>query len=315
MVSRAYTDGAKISNESRKKVYEAAEKLGYRVNYLARGLQTRQSNLVGIVASALDTPFRARQVKMAAREFIRQGYRPMLMVAETPDEVEQLISLLFSYNVAGMLITSATPSSEIIVESNNLSVPVVLINRETEIVGPDKVQIDIQQAGKLAFDMLIRSGAKNLAVVRPVSPSFSVTGRSDAFVQHCSENGYSAQVFNAASQSYDSGFEVAGKIGLALDRIDGLFCTTDLLAIGVMDRLRADWNVDIPNGLQIVGFDDIEQAKWGSYQLSTIRQDAKEQACAAVDLMLDRIENPDRDPKIYLQTVVPIFRNTTQKSQ
>lgn len=313
MVSRAFTVGAEISNESREKVKVAATELGYRVNHLARSLQAKHSELVGIVASALDTPFRSRQVKIAARECIQRGYRPIFLVAEKPEEVEQLVTMLFNYNVAGMIITSAAPSSRIIEEANSLSIPIVLINRESEIVGPDSVQVDLVQAGQLAFDMLTRAGAKRLAVVQPNSPSFSVTGRARAFRRCCLENSAEVKVFTSSSQSYQAGYEVAGQIGVSLNNLDGVFCSTDLIALGVLDRLRGDWNTRIPEQLEIVGFDGIEQAGWRSYELSTIKQDADEQASTAVDLMIDRIKNPDREPCLHRQLVTPIFRNTTRR--
>ncbi|MEP3300011.1 MAG: LacI family DNA-binding transcriptional regulator [Pseudoruegeria sp.] len=314
MVSRAFTEGSEISEDSRTKVKAAAQELGYRVNYLARGLQSKQTDLVGIVASALDTPFRSRQVKTAARECIRQGYRPILMVVEKPDEIEQLVTMLFNYNVAGMIITSAAPSTKIIEEANSLSVPIVLINKECDVEGPDILQTDLDQVGNLAFDMLTRSGAKRLAVIQPETQSFSVTGRANAFRARCHENDVDVQVFYASSQSYSGGYDIAGVIGVELEKLDGIFCSTDLIALGTIDRLRSDWNTKIPAQLEIVGFDDIEQASWQSYQLSTIRQDADELSRLAVELMVDRIQNPNRTPRLHRQLGTPIFRNTTRKN-
>lgn len=311
MVSRAFTEGAKISDASRQKVLEAAEELGYRVNFLARGLQTRQSNLVGIVVSSLDTPFRSRQVKIAAQEFIRHGYRPILLTIEENDDVEQWVSVMLNYNVAGVLITSATPSSKIIQECRRLQMPLVLINRGKKQDIADTVQIDVTQAGELAFSMLTRAGRGRLAVVQPQTPSYSVTGRVEAFVAKCKREGVALDEFFSDSQSYAAGFEAAGKLGLVLSEIDGVFCATDLLAMGVMDRLRADWGTRFPQDVEIVGCDDIEQAGWGAYQLSTMRQNAEEQVLAAVAQMRERIENPDAKIQTYIQKLTPIFRQTT----
>ncbi len=69
-----------MSDETRQKVIDAARELGYRVNFLARSLQTSSSGLVGIVASRLDTPYRASQVRAAARELLANGYTPPILV-------------------------------------------------------------------------------------------------------------------------------------------------------------------------------------------------------------------------------------------
>ncbi|WP_420583565.1 LacI family DNA-binding transcriptional regulator [Ruegeria sp.] len=314
MVSRAFTEGGNISAKSREKVLKAAEELGYRVNFLARGLQTRQSNLVGIVASSLDTPFRSKQVRIAAQEIISHGYRPILLTVEPDDDIEQWLSVMLNYNVAGVIVTSATPSPKIIQECHRLHMPLVLINRGQNQDIADTVQIDVQQAGELAFTMLTRAPVKRLAVVHPRTPSYSVTGRAQAFVEKCQAEGVEIEEFLSASQSYAAGYDIAGSVGLGLDRFDGVFCSTDLLALGVMDRLRADWNARFPEDVQIVGCDDIEQASWGSYQLTTMRQDAEQQVMAAVRQMLERIENPEMDIQHFNQILTPIFRKTTQSS-
>lgn len=313
MVSRAFTEGSEISAESRAKIQAVARELGYRVNHMARSLQTRNSGLVGIVASALDTPLRAQQVKVAARECVQRGYRPILMIADHPDEVAQLVTMLFNYNVAGIIITSAEPSSEIISEANDLAIPIVLVNRESDVEGPDLVHSNSQQGGKLAYDMLTRSGGKRFAVVQPETPAFSVTGRANAFRAQCESNGAEVQVYHASALSYQAGYDVAGELGMAVADLDGIFCSTDLVAFGVLDRLRSDWNIKVPEQIEIVGFDDIEQSSWASYQLTTIRQDVDAQSRAAVELMIERIENPHRESRQVLQTVTPIFRNTTKK--
>ena len=311
VVSRAFTEGSRISEKSRAKVIAAANDLGYQVNYLARGLKTKHSNLVGIVAADLDTPFRARQVKVIAEECISHGFRPILLSAERTGE-EDLISLLFSYNIAGMIVTTSTPSTAIISKCSRLSIPLVMINRGTNVKGADCVQIDVDQGGKLAFKMLASRGSRRLALLQPEEGSFSVTRRASAFLNICKQNDISTIRFLSKGHSYQCGHRMAAEIAVADEKIDGVFCVTDLLALGLLDGLRRDWGLNIPNDIQLVGFDDIEQGSWDSFQLSTIRQDADEQAIEAVKLMIDRIKQPDADQKTFSQKLVPIFRSTTR---
>lgn len=314
-VSRAFSDTAVISDATREKVMKAAEELGYSVNFMARSLQTRHSNLVGIVVSALDTPYRARQVKIAAQEFVRQGFRPILMTAETSEEVEKLSAQLFNYNVAGILVTSATPSSKIIAECNRLSIPIVLVNRGGEIAGVDNIRMDTEQGGRLAFEMLTNAGAQRLAVIHPKAVSFSVTGRAQTFERLAREQGLTVHECLSLGQGYNAGTEAAWGIGdqIKSGQIDGIFCATDTLAFGVMDVLKQEFGLRIPEDVQVVGFDDVEQASWGAYQLTTIRQDSEGQSVKAVSMMLERIRNPAQQGQSFVQPVTPVFRNTTRK--
>ena len=311
-VSRAFTDGASISKETRDKVIAAAEQLGYRVNYLARGLQTKHSNLVGVVASRLETPFRSRQVKAAVQALVREGLRPILLTAETAEEVATLIGSLFNYSVAGMLITSDTPHASIIGECNRLSIPVVLINRAPLALGADHIRLDLEQAGGIPYRMLRESGVRRFALLAPSIRTFTVSGRSEVFAQLCEEDGAEAITFFSKDQSYASGLAASGEVAERIGEIDGLFCANDLMAMGMFDGLRSRHGKSVPEDLQIVGFDNIEQAGWLSYNLSTVDQDVVEQAELAVEFMLERIDQPDLPFRTHLQGLAPVFRGTTR---
>ena len=310
VVSRAFTEGAKVSEESRQKVFAAAEELGYRVNFLARGLKKQHSNLVGIVAADLDTPFRSRQVKIAAEECIRLGFRPILLTS-SPNDEEAVTSLLYSYNIAGMIVTTATQSTGIIDQCNRFSIPIVMINRGEKVAGADCVQVDTQQAGRLAYEMLTSKGASKLALLHTDDESFSVSGRAISFQERCNRENKFVSSILAANQNYTSGKKAAAEVALQIGDIDGIFCTTDLLALGLIDGLRHDWGISIPEQIQVVGFDDIEQAAWESYRLSTIQQNPDEQAIQAVKLMSDRIKKPQNETVSFTQKLFPVFRSTT----
>ena len=98
----------------------------------------------------------------------------------------------------------------------------------------------------------------------------------------------------------------------AFQFIDGLFCATDLMALGAMDALRLDLGLAIPDEIQVVGFDDIEPAEWGSYALSTIRQNLEEQAMLALQLLKDRMANSTSKTRIVRVELLSIHRETTK---
>lgn len=313
-VSRAYTPGANIAEATRQKVYVAAAELGYRVNSLARGLQGQHSGIVGLVASRLDTPLRSRQVRLLGQALIREGFRPMLLTAEKPDEVGGLIDSLLGYSVAGMIVTSDTPPSALIEDCGRLGLPVVLINRAGKTNWGDRIVADSETGGALALEMLRRSGATRLAGLAPQVETFSVTGRIAAFMAGAKAAGVPCKMLTAADQSYDDARAALNAQASALDGIDGLFCATDLMALGTVDALRLDLGRAVPEDIQVVGFDDIEQAAWGAYDLSTIRQDLEEQTVQAIQLLLDRTKDVEMSPRTVTQTLVPVYRGTTKRA-
>ena len=91
---------------------------------------------------------------------------------------------------------------------------------------------------------------------------------------------------------------------------DGIFCTNDLLALSVIDILKEHLSPQQLSTIKIAGFDDIPQAAWLSYQLTTVSQPTRHQAEAAVKLLLRRIEQPDA-PEHTEVTEVSLIRRKT----
>ncbi|MBU2866405.1 LacI family DNA-binding transcriptional regulator [Pacificibacter marinus] len=312
-VSRCFTPGASIADETRAKIMTAAAELGYRTNALARNLKSQQSQLVAILASRLDTPFRARQVKYLSRALIAQGFRPLLLTAERSDDLEPLLSSMLDYNLAGMIVTSDTPPTAVIEECKRLRVPLVLINRNPEPNGGDRIELDTTAAAEVVFDILYQAGARRFAVLRPEDRTYTVMGRVHAFDALVRAKGMTCHQLPCDSQSYGAGRDAMRQYADILQTCDGLFATSDLLACGALDGLRLDLNMQVPKDIHVVGFDDIEQASWASYDLSTVRQDPEKQAGTAVEVMLYRLQMPDAPTLLKHPPLKPILRGTTGK--
>ncbi|PUB14877.1 LacI family DNA-binding transcriptional regulator [Yoonia sediminilitoris] len=312
-VSRAFTPGANIAPETKEKVTKAALELGYRVNSLARGLQKDHSGLVGLVASRLDTPLRSRQVRQLSEALIREGLKPMLITAESPDEVGSLIESLLGYSVAGMIFTSDTPPRALIEDCGRLGLPVVLVNRAGASNWGDRVVADNAQAGQLAARILVDSGAKCLGCLVPRKKTYSVSGRAEAFLGAAAERGLSTEILYTQDQGYaDARLGINETDRAVFDRIDGLFCSTDLMALGALDALRIDLGIAVPDQIQVLGFDDIEQASWGSFNLSTIRQDVDAQTKTVVRLLRERIADSSLTNRVERQPLNAVLRGTTR---
>jgi DNA-binding LacI/PurR family transcriptional regulator len=311
-VSRAFSKGAAVAPETRHKVFQAAALLGYVVDPMARGLQTGSSNIVGLLASRMDTPIRSRQIKFLTQALLQNGYRPMLITAEREADLPDLMRAALSYNVAGIVVTSDTPSQDLVQDCADRSIPLVLVNRDPAGLPVDRVQMDPVAGGRMVFELLRGCGATRLACLSPMGETFSVTGRSDSFRQAATEAGLPCQMIRVENQSYAASQAAIARIGRdGMAGIDGLFCATDLMALGALDALRFDLGLKVPADVQVAGFDDIEQAGWGAYRLTTIRQDIAEQSAMVLELLTARIERPDQPPQVRVQGLEPVLRDTT----
>ncbi|RMD93544.1 MAG: LacI family DNA-binding transcriptional regulator [Alphaproteobacteria bacterium] len=311
-VSRAFSPGANISPELRERVLAAAAELGYRPNRIARGLNRQRSDLVGIVVARLENPFRAAQVKVLTRALLAEGLRPILFEAEPEEPVEEKIELLLDYNVSGVIITSSMPPEELCTECIERGVPLVAVDRGENLPGVDHLDSDCLEGGRLACEVLLEGGAERLVAARPTGPSWSMHRRVEAFAAAARARGIPVEERPIGSYDYEGGRAFAKALAdlAGSARRAGVFLPNDISALGCLDGLRHDLRLGALAGLGLVGHDDIPQAGWASYRLTTIRQELEQFANAAVELFASRIAAPDQPTRRVLVPVSLVRRDT-----
>jgi DNA-binding LacI/PurR family transcriptional regulator len=307
-VSRAFTPDASVSPKTREKVYQAAKELGYRVNYLARSLTNKRSDLVGLVAAGLDNPFRTLQIEHLARVLIARNFRPILLPTSKEADTSTVIGQLLHYAVSGVIVTSDAPPTEICEQCAAEGVPIVLINKGDDIPFVDRIISDDRMAGHLAATHLIEIGIKAPAVMAAPSISYTARRRSEAFLATCRQNGLEPRMIELKVNDYQSGYDAAAD--LVASGIDGLFCANDYMACGVVDRVMKGLGREDRPPLRIIGHDDIPQAGWAAYDLTTVRQPCDFQAEQAVDLLMTRMAEPDMTARVEFTPVTLIKRRT-----
>ncbi|WP_299809432.1 LacI family DNA-binding transcriptional regulator [uncultured Roseibium sp.] len=312
-VSRTFTDGASVSKETRDKVMAAARQLGYRVNVLARSLHKQKSDLVGVVASDLDNPFRAEQIDLLTQGLLELGFRPIMLRGEPSADVAELIGSLLQYSVAGVIVTSDTPPEEICQECLQNGVPLVVVNKRDPGAPVDRVVTDFDAGGRMALEHLLECGCKRLAVITPEHSSYSINGRVLAFEEAGKARGISVIRITCPTQSYEGGLAASDVVHEARNDIDGIFCTADYLALGVLDGLRHVHGLMVPEDIQMMGYDDIPQASWRAYDLTTVSQSRHDLCEATLDLLVQRLEEPQSSPQIRTCGVTLVPRGTTRK--
>ena len=307
-VSRSFTPDASVSQETRDKVHKAAKELGYRVNYLARSLTNQRSDLVGVVAAGLDNPFRTLQIEQICKTLLARNFRPVLLPTSNSADTSHVIGQLLHYSVSGVLVTSDAPPTSLCEECAAYGVPIVLINKGDEIPLVDRVVSDNETAGRLAAETLIAGGARRPAVMAATAISYTARCRVGAFLAHCRALGVAADVVSVTINDYTHGFEGAGQLNGT--GIDGLFCVNDYMACGVIDRLRQERPRRGARPVRIIGHDDIAQASWGAYRLTTFLQPCDLQAGQAIDLLTSRMAAPALPARLETTPVTLVTRKS-----
>lgn len=286
-VSRTFTDGASVSEETRRKVIEAAEALGYHVNHLARQLRER-SNIVCLIVSDLTTPVRAAMVDHLTRKLQAAGKITVVLNTESDEtKVNQALKLTLHYRADATVVLSGTPSTGLVRTALANGQQVILINRDDRLEGCDNVRLDNATAAREAVFLLRRAGCQRIGILVSAARTPSLVERENSYLKAATQQGLSVLTVEADATSYRAGLEAAKRVYARSTPPDGIFCVTDLLALGFMDGARFEFGLRIPEELCVVGFDNIEQASWGAYRLTTFEQPVEKIANHVVALLTE----------------------------
>lgn len=270
-VSRTFTPGAYVSPEVREKVLLAAEEMGYRINRLAKSLLTSQSSLVAIVASNLSEPFIAAQIDALSAMLADRELQTLLLNIGARRDMTAMMNLVLEYRVKAVIILSGAPPEKLVEQCLQSQQRTILINREQASGVVDVILTDDRAGGRLAARHMIEGGCRRLAVVRGASDTPSQRRRAEGFMEAAAQEGLQVRHWLGGEGGYESGRTAALEL-LASSALDGVFCTTDRIGLGFLNACRFDLGLDVPKGISIVGFDDIEEAGWPSHGLTTVRQ-------------------------------------------
>ncbi|TCA59892.1 LacI family DNA-binding transcriptional regulator [Rhizobium leguminosarum bv. viciae] len=282
-VSRAFTPGASVSAKTRRRVMDAAEALGYHVNHLARGLMTNEIGIVCLIVSELGTPFRSSLIRAITQQLQNSGKIAMLINTDRSDgSVDRALRQAIHYRADASIILSGLPDKSITQLCLRNGQRLVLINRDDDQPGPLRINIDDQEAASRILTAFMRAGCQQLAFANSEVGTPSLMARERGFVAAAAALGIEVAVERHGSTSYEAGKVVAQRLLTRTKRPDAIFCANDLLACGVMDAARHQFKISVPDQLCIAGFDDIEQASWSSYDLTTFAQPVEMVAREAV---------------------------------
>lgn len=287
-VSRAFTPGASVSEATRQKVLRAAEELGYQVNHLARGLMRNESGIVCLIVSDVATPYRSALLRELTQQLQIAGKVAMLVNTDRSDgSVDRALQQAIRYRADASIILSGLPDKSITQLCLRNGQRLVLINRDDDQPGPLRINLDDHEAAGRVVTAFVRAGCTRLAFANSEAGTPSLMAREAGFIAAAKAHGLDVIVERHGWTGYEAGKVVAQRLLTRRERPDAVFCATDLLACGLMDAARHQFSLSIPDQLCVFGFDDIEQASWSSYDLTTFAQPVIAIAQQAVTWLVD----------------------------
>ncbi len=303
-VSRTFTSGASVSPKTRQKVLDAAEALGYHVNHLARGLMRNESGIVCLIVSEIGTPYRSALLRALTQQLQNSGKVAMLINTDRSDgSVDLALRQAIRYRADASVILSGLPDKSITDLCLKNGQRLVLINRDDDREGPLKINLDDADAAARIATAFVRAGCRKLAFANSQAGTPSLMAREHGFVAAAKALGLDVVVERFGHTGYESGRVVAQQLLTRKERPDAVFCATDLLACGFMDAARHQFSMSVPDQICVAGFDDIEQACWSSYGLTTFAQPVETIAREAVSWLVSEAEPENHTVRLHADLV------------
>ena len=292
-VSRVFTPGASVSNKTTLKVREAAQELGYRPNVLARSLITGKSRIIGLVVAYLDNYFYPAALEGLSNSLKKEGYHVLVFMASNDDQsTEEVIQELLDYQVDGIITASVSISNDLTARCEAAGVPVVLFNRTQDKATHSAVTSDNVEGGKTAAKFLCQAGHKRIAYIGGWAGASTQRDREKGFRMGLKDFGKSLFAHALGNFSTKTAKTVTREMFAVTLKPDAIFVATDHMAFAVIDVLRSELNLGIPNDVSIVGYDDSPPASWAAYNLTTLRQRSNLMVDQTVRLMIEKIQDP-----------------------
>lgn len=312
-VSRTFTEGASVSARTRHKVENAAKQLGYHPNALASSLTTGRTKLIGLIIDNFHNPVFLTVFDQFTRGLQERGLRPLLVNLTDETEPANSVRMLRQYSVDGVIVASSTLPPDFAGAFRDAGMPVVhSFGRKTDRPDVHVVGIDNIHCGRMAARELIRRNYSRVGFLGGPAGATSTRDRHAGFRDEMARYSHIGVSFSFAdAYSFDAGRDEMHRL-LRHRPAGAYFCGDDILSIGAMSAICSA-GLSVPQDIGLIGLNDIEMAGWENINLTTIHQPLKQIITVSIDLVVDMLENPDREPAVALCPCHVVVRGTLRE--
>ena len=299
-----------IPAQTRERVFEAARRFQYRPNYFARSLRRSRSMSVGVIAPDLSEGY-FTLVMQGVEEYLLRAHYFYFAASHywKAELMEQYPRMLTERAVDGFLLLN-TPAG-----AHN-ALPTVAISAHNNAPGVTNVVLDHKKAASLALSHLHELGHRRIAFMKgpEIIPDTEYRWRGILqMARKLSIEVHPELCIQLAADSWSPqvGYEPMSELLARTRDFTAIFCFNDISAMGVIRAIH-DAGMRVPQDISVVGFDDIMSAAYQKPSITTVRQPLREMGSEGARVLLDLIENPQKQPpaEIVIQPALIVREST-----
>ncbi len=296
-VSRVLANKPHIREETRQRVLQAVQEIGYRPNRVARSLQSQSSQIIGVIVSDIVYDFFPPLVRAIEDYVSRHDFALFLCNSdENPVKEKRSVNLLVEENVAGVIMAPTVEENEAIELLLDARIPVVTVDRRVKnYTSVDSVVIDNAKAAFQLVDHLVANGYRRIGAVVGSPELYTARERCVGYRQALEHHGIPIDpaIIATGTPTFENGYTLTLAMLQQDDPPTALFTSNHLLASGAFKAIK-ELELTIPDHIALVTFDNSSWTELVDPGLTVADQPTLELGNIAADLLIQRIENPDR---------------------
>lgn len=305
-VSNVINDWPHVTDETRQKVNQAIEAIGYRPNQMARSLVTGKTKAIGVVIPDISNPFFGMAIRGCEEVLFEAGYSIFLCnTNEDVDRERYYLDQLLSRGVDALILWGTRLCCADLEEIVGTEPVLVTVELGEEPTGPNHVCINVDnlRGARIATEHLIEVGHQRIAHLAGPPGRITRELRMRGYEQALETAGISPSPRLIVSEhpSIQGGFRAAQHL-IQTEKPDAIFCYNDLMALGAVLTARY-LGLVIPDDLALVGFDDIEMASMIEPPLTTVRVPQYQLGRLTGQIVFECLQNGEPADRLVMSSV------------
>ena len=314
-VSRVINNNGRFSKETEDRVRRIIEENGYLPNMLAAGLRTGRVQVIGIIVPDITNEFFAQMTIELQKNLFYYGYSTLICNTNEDPEIEKRhLLMLKSQRINGLIYVSGKQ-----IESKvRFNIPTVYIDRmppnDRKLSNNVFIESDNEAGGYLATKKLLDGGCKKIAIIMYENDVSSHHNRLIGYQNALKEKSIpfdESLVSHVEKVDAQNGYLSTIAFVRNHDDIDGIFCTSDLLAQGSLKALIESC-IAVPEAVKVIGFDNTSISMNGIIPFSSISQQTIELGKLGTDVLISMIDGAQPKEKKYTLPVELVERQSTK---
>ena len=288
-----------VSQDVKKRVFDAADELEYKPNLFGRMLRGDASIEIGIIVPSINNPFYAAQVAASEEECLSRNFIPIICNSNSNPGLESwYLEMLEERQAAGILLTTIQNEETFVKRIERLNMPVLLVDQGIENYTGDRVLFNFFKAGYMAAEIL--RGFKQALL------DYDIVFNKRRIVNYDSKY----DIYNIGDDQ--GAIQIIDKMFEEEYLPEGIVAINDSLAIKMINELH-NRGIHVPNDISIVGMDDIFVSKMVTPRLTTIHEPAEEMGKRSAKYLIDKIEGKSRNIVNITMQPTLVERNSVRK--